>query len=471
MFGIIIMLVIIYVIFKMARGLAGPMAGGLKGLASGLMNKLSPVVLAYLIAVLILPGMFPHALVLTTVICGSLALFGTVLFSVSYLKVHDEKKLIAIRDGGGFMGNLIKNQEYWEKFQSMVSKAETMKKVDWDELLAYLKDNVVGQDNVIDSMVETTKFRWSRLKKSTPIGVYFEGGESGTGKTHLTKMLAKGIFGEGMNFLRIDCGELGEEMAAKIRLVGQTSGFVGDSGFLTTHLKNHPNSIVLFDEVEKAHPKVWDLMLPLFDEGRITDQRTNLAVDGTRAVFILTSNLEKEKLMVALNTVNEMLAPGGGPADTDRKQEELNTRVKEILSSAVDQSRNMKVFRPELLNRLDAFFVFDALKPVDMGKISALEIVGYLKSADGIEVDDIWDINQELLYSIVQRNMQLGETGAREIRKIVEKLIRRASQLARLDGVTKVRVDVEEGDHLVLIPTEVKPDVPNGPEVLQKRYL
>lgn len=321
-----------------------------------------------------------------------------------------------------------------------------------------IHDNVIGQERTINMMVEQIKFRWDRLKKTQPIGVFFCGGESGTGKTHLTKTLSRGIFGEGLNFLRVDCGELHEGQTAIHTLVGAPPQYAGGEGTLTGHLSRYPNSVILFDEVEKAHPKIWDTCLSLFDEGRITDAHTQKVCDGTKAIFILTSNLEKDKLMAAFNAVEEM------KVDDEAKQEELNSRVKTVLSGAMDGSGRGKVFRPELLNRIDAFFVFTALKPIEQAKIAALELRGYAKASENIELDLI---APELIVDIVRRNLSAGETGAREIKKIVEKMLRKQARDARIDGVLKARLEVE-GEELVLVPTAIKEGIDT--EILQKKY-
>jgi ATP-dependent Clp protease ATP-binding subunit ClpA len=434
----------------------------------GIFSNVSPVVKWHFIAVVaavivsFFLGAQKYGIVLAPMfiaIYASLAFIGIGIMSIVYLNEHKKDKLEKYKKKGGFMARAIDGITDWEKVTAILNKTDVMKTVDWEHLRAYVKDNVIGQGQVIDAIIEQTKFRWNRLKKSQPIGVYFCGGESGTGKTHLTKVLSKGIFGEGMNFLRLDMGEFHDSHTAIYRLIGAPPQFQGGEGQLTGFLSRYPNSIVLLDEVEKADPKIWDNFLALFDEGRITDQHTQRVCDGTKAIFILTSNLEKEKLMQAMATVNEMKT-----ADEETKQEELNGRIKTILGGATDPSRGGKFFRPELLNRIDAFFVFTALKPIEQAKIAALELKNYAKSAEDIELENI---APELIVDVVQRNMSAGETGAREIKKIVEKLIRRQTRNARMDGVTHARLDVEN-DNFVLVPSAIREGI--DPVVLGRKY-
>lgn len=437
------------------------------GMLRGFFVDVSPAVKYYFIAVIAnviiscFIGNMRYGIVFAPISIfayASLTLAGIGILSVMYLNEHRRNKLEEHKDKGGFMTKFIDAITDWDKVTAILNKTDVMKSVDWEELRAYVKNNVIGQGHVIDAIIEQTRFRWNRLKKTQPIGVFFCGGESGTGKTHLTKVFSKGIFGEGMNFLRLDMGEFHDSHTAIYRLIGAPPQFQGGEGQLTGFLSRYPNSVVLLDEIEKADPKVWDNFLALFDEGRITDQHTQKVCDGTKTIFILTSNLEKEKLMQVLSTVNEM------KVDDETKQEELNSRAKTVLGGATNQSRGGKFFRPELLNRIDAFFVFTALKPIEQAKIAALEMKSYAKSAEDIELESI---APEMIVDVVQRNMSAGETGAREIKKIVEKLIRRQTRNARIDGVTHAKIEVEN-DAMVLVPTAIRQGI--EPIVLGRRY-
>jgi ATP-dependent Clp protease ATP-binding subunit ClpA len=381
---------------------------------------------------------------------GFLTAAGVYFASIFFLANFKKETLMEFRQEGNplqekIIDNLI-NVTDWTAVQKGLIKAQAQVKVDWAALSQRLHAKVIGQSTTIDAILEQLKYRWDRLKKTTPVGVFLFSGESGTGKTYLCKELSTGIYGEGLNFLRIDCGELCEKQTAIHRLIGAPPQYVGGEGQLTAHLSRYPSSVVLFDEIEKADPGLWDVCLALFDEGRITDQHTGQVCDGTRANIILTSNLEKEKLRAVSEAVAKM------PGNNEEKQEEINSRAKAVFAGAMDMARGIKVFRPELLNRIDAFFIFTPLSPLSQAQIAALELQAYAKSTEGI---DLQSIDPNAIIDIVQRNMSAGETGAREMRKIAEKLIRRQSREARLAGVIKAQLEVR-GEKVVLIPLAVK---------------
>lgn len=195
---------------------------------------------------------------------------------------------------------------------------------------------VVGQDEAVKKIANAIRLSRSGLRDpKRPIGTFLFLGPTGVGKTELGKTLAYTLFNDENALIRIDMSEFMEK-AAISRLVGATAGYIGyeDGGQLTEAVRRKPYSVVLFDEVEKAHPDVFNLMLQMFDDGRLTDGQGRL-IDFKNTVIIMTSNLGSDVIL------DENLSE-------DEKKEELNHALKEK-------------FKPEFLNRIDEIIMFKAL--------------------------------------------------------------------------------------------------------------
>lgn len=199
-----------------------------------------------------------------------------------------------------------------------------------------MHERVVGQDEAVRKISDAIRLSRSGLRDpKRPIGTFLFLGPTGVGKTELGKTLAYILFNDEDALVRIDMSEFMEK-AAISRLVGATAGYVGyeEGGQLTEAVRRKPYSVVLFDEVEKAHPDVFNLMLQMFDDGRLTDGQGRL-VDFKNTVIIMTSNLGSD---VILNeTLSEI-----------QKKDEINRALKEK-------------FKPEFLNRIDEIIMFKAL--------------------------------------------------------------------------------------------------------------
>lgn len=221
------------------------------------------------------------------------------------------------------------------------------------QLASKLKQRVIGQDEAVDSIVKAVRRNKMGVKEpNRPVGVFVSMGPSGTGKTHLAKELAKELYGSEKRMLRFDMSEYMDKSSVN-KLIGANPGYVGyqEGGKLTTGLKRNPNCVVLFDEIEKAHPDVFLICLQLFEEGRLTDN-TGRVIDGTHALFIMTTNIgsdqfKKKKSVISLvpNEESEKWNP----------REELRT-----------------FFPPELVNRIDGVLVFQPLSIENKLKITRL---------------------------------------------------------------------------------------------------
>ena len=249
---------------------------------------------------------------------------------------------------------------------------------------AELKKAVIAQDNAIDKMVKAIQRNRVGLKESNhPIGAFMFLGPTGVGKTFLAKKLAEYMFGSSDALIRIDMSEYSESFNTS-RLVGAPPGYVGyeEGGQLTEKVRRHPYSIVLLDEIEKAHGNVFNMLLQVLDEGRLTDGNGRL-IDFRNTVIIMTSNAGTRQLKEFGRGVG---FNAGGSIGLS-----LNDSDKEYARSIIQKSLS-KQFSPEFLNRLDEIITFDQLDLEAIKKIIELELGGLVSRISelgyGLDITD-----------------------------------------------------------------------------------
>ena len=216
-----------------------------------------------------------------------------------------------------------------------------------------LHQRVIGQDEAVTAVTEAIqRSRAGIADPNRPIGSFLFLGPTGVGKTELAKTLASALFDDESNMVRIDMSEYMEKFAVS-RLIGAPPGYVGyeEGGQLTEAVRRRPYSVILFDEVEKAHPDVFNLLLQVLDDGRITDSQGRV-VDFKNTIIILTSNLGSEYLL-------------GGIDSEGRIRDDVKEAVNQLLRRS---------FRPEFLNRLDEIVFYKPLTRSDIGRIIDLQI-------------------------------------------------------------------------------------------------
>jgi ATP-dependent Clp protease ATP-binding subunit ClpC len=228
-----------------------------------------------------------------------------------------------------------------------------------------LRARVIGQDEAIDTIAKAVRRARAGLKDpKRPIGVFLFLGPTGVGKTYLARVLAEFMFGSEDNMLRLDMSEFSEKHTVS-RLVGAPPGYVGydDGGQLTDTVRRKSYCLIVFDEIEKAHPEVFNLLLQIFDEGRLTDAKGR-RVDFRNTILIMTSNVGSD-----LIKRDSRLGFSAAAKDDVQSADARYTRMKD---KVLTELKN--VFKPEFLNRIDSTVVFRALDRAHIREIVELEL-------------------------------------------------------------------------------------------------
>jgi len=268
-----------------------------------------------------------------------------------------------------------------------------------------LRKRVVGQDNAIKRISDAIKrSRVGIGDPNRPIGSFMFIGPTGVGKTELTKALAEFMFNDQKALLRVDMSEYMEKFSVS-KLIGAPPGYVGyeESGTLTELVRHRPYSVVLFDEIEKAHPEVFNILLQVLDDGRLTDSKGRV-VNFKNTVIILTSNVGGEH-------IDRMKRLGFGSNDDTDDYEDAKSRVMESL-------RNQ--FRPEFLNRLDDIVMFDILSPIAIKSIVDIQVDKLRERLGGKEIDV--RISSDALAYLSKEGYN-PQYGARPLRRLIQEQI------------------------------------------------
>ncbi len=271
------------------------------------------------------------------------------------------------------------------------------------EMEPFLKKKLVGQDDAIGRVCQRLQIAYAGLgKRSGPIAVLLFAGPGGVGKTELARSIAEFLFGSAQGIIRFDMSEYMEEHSIA-RLIGSPPGYVGheEEGQLSGRLRSKPYAVVLFDEVEKAHPNVLDLFLQLFDEGRITDSKGRTA-DASNAIFIMTSNMQ--------------------PQGYNYREVEAGALKKAMRGQQRKSTDGGLPFRPELLNRVDDLIMFRSLDEAEVHVIlkrMIAELSLELERQQGIELSCSSEAE-----SFLARMGYSPECGVRELRRTLELFIK-----------------------------------------------
>ena len=312
----------------------------------------------------------------------------------------------------------------WTKIPvTKLNEAESQKLLNLEETL---HKRVIGQDQAVKTVSQAVRRARAGLKDTNrPIGSFMFLGPTGVGKTELCKALAEAMFGDENMMIRFDMSEYMEKINVS-RLTGSAPGYVGfeEGGQLTEKVRRKPYSVVLFDEIEKAHPDIFNILLQIMDDGRLTDSHGR-TVSFKNCIIIMTSNIGAAE--IGRNTV--------GFAHSEAKLDELKEKQIEALK------RTMK---PEFINRLDEIVMFGRLQSEDIDKICDIMLEGLAKKLN--ERDIALKVSRAAKAYIVQHGTDV-EYGARPLRRTIRNLLEDALSERILSGEIKrgntVWVDVD----------------------------
>ena len=306
-----------------------------------------------------------------------------------------------------------------------------------------LKETVVAQDKAIDKVARALLRNRVGLKDPNhPIGVFMFLGPTGVGKTFLAKKLAEFMFGSKDALIRIDMSEYSEQHTVS-RLVGAPPGYVGygEGGQLTEKVRRHPYSVVLLDEIEKAHGNVFNMLLQVFDDGRLTDGNGR-TVDFRNTVIILTSNAGTRQLKDFAHGIGFTAAgAGSGLASDDKDKEYARSIIQKALS---------KQFSPEFLNRLDEIITFDQLDLNAIRQIINGELKGLISRIEGLGYQV--EISDEAKDMVAKKGYDV-QFGARPLKRAIQNHIE--------DGLCNMIIngDLKAGDTISIIKKSDKDEL------------
>lgn len=363
--------------------------------------------------------------------------------------ITDEEKRLAEQQGETSTQRMLREDITDDDIADIISQwtgipVTKLQAADVDQLLnleAELGKQVIGQTKAVKAVAEAVRLNRAGLgDEQRPVGSFIFLGPTGVGKTELVKALARTLFHDPDAVIRIDMSEYMEKHAVS-RLIGSPPGYIGhdDGGQLTEAIRRKPYSVILFDEVEKAHPDVFNILLQLLDDGRLTDSKGR-TVDFRNTVVIMTSNLGSQHILAhqmahTVSGLNAMLDDESPKATNERPLEEL------VLGELRAH------FRPEFLNRIDDTIVFDALTPRELAEIVDIQLTRLRKRLSERHMTlTLTDDAKEQLARLGYDPLYGARPLKRVIRKLVEnplanKLI--AGELTDGDAIT---VDAADAD-------------------------
>ncbi|MDB0040632.1 ATP-dependent Clp protease ATP-binding subunit, partial [Algibacter sp.] len=304
-----------------------------------------------------------------------------------------------------------------------IAQTEINKLADLPNLI---KGKVIGQDEAVAKVVKAIQRNRAGLKDpNKPIGSFIFLGQTGVGKTQLAKVLSSELFDSEDSLVRIDMSEYMEKFAIS-RLIGAPPGYVGyeEGGQLTEKIRRKPYAVLLLDEIEKAHPDVFNMLLQVLDDGYLTDS-LGRKIDFRNTIIIMTSNIGARKLKDFGTGI------GFGTA-SQKAQEDDNARS--VIENALKKS-----FAPEFLNRIDDVVIFNALEKEDINKIIDIELEKLLTRIEGLGY--ILTITESAKNYIAEKGFD-KQYGARPLKRAIQKFVE--------DALAEeiVASHLQEGDHI-----------------------
>ena len=363
------------------------------------------------------------------------------------IRMQDFEKAAKLRDKGhNLQEKLEKEKQKWESknSKSIITLTQEdiaevisswtripVKKITQDEneklkhLEEALHQRVIGQNEAVEAVAKAIRRGRVGLKDpNRPIGSFLFLGPTGVGKTELSKALAESLFGNEESMIRVDMSEYMESHSVS-KLIGSPPGYVGydEGGQLTEKIRRQPYSVILFDEIEKAHPDVMNMLLQILDDGRLTDA-TGRTVNFKNTVVIMTSNIGAR-----LITDKKSLGFADTKKDDKLEQKEYEDTKKEVMAELKKQ------FRPEFINRIDEIIVFHKLQNEELKQIVniLLKQVQNRMKEQGMQVEITEEVKEKVLEKGVDNNY-----GARPLKRAIQNMIEDKIAEAILDGKIQV---------------------------------
>jgi ATP-dependent Clp protease ATP-binding subunit ClpC len=307
------------------------------------------------------------------------------------------------------------------------SEAEKLTKLE-----EVLHTQIVGQDEAVKAVANALRrSRAGISEERRPIGSFLFLGPTGVGKTELARALANTLFDDENAMVRVDMSEYMEKHAVS-RMLGSPPGYVGydEGGQLTEKIRRRPYSVILFDEVEKAHPDVFNLLLQVLDDGKLTDGKGR-SVNFKNTVVIMTSNIGSDMILDAGKKRAE-IGFSSQSNDTSKKAESMRTRLMELLREQ---------FRPEFLNRIDEIVIFQSLAKDDLAKIVSLQLNLVTKRLQAKRISLTFSDKAKTL--ITEKGYDPAY-GARPLKRAIQELVLDVLAMQLLEHT------IEEGDHVTI---------------------
>jgi len=276
-----------------------------------------------------------------------------------------------------------------------------------EEIEDILEERIIGQKKAISAVARSIRRSRAGLQEEDrPLGVFLFLGPTGVGKTETTKALAEFLFNDEKAMVRLDMSEYMERHSVS-KIIGSPPGYVGfeEGGQITEKIRRRPYSVILLDEVEKAHPDVFNILLQIFEDGRLTDAKGRM-VSFKNSIIIMTSNAGSEYI--------EQLKPIGFEIKTEKisQREGLKNKITESLKEK---------FRPEFLNRIDEVIIFDYLGKKEIKKIVDLELIKVAQRLQKTKEIKI-KFTEKLKETLVEKGFD-SNLGARPLKRVIQKLI------------------------------------------------
>lgn len=315
-----------------------------------------------------------------------------------------------------------------------VQRLEKKERERLQKLEETLHERVIGQEEAVEAVAKAVRRGRSGLKDpKRPIGSFLFLGPTGVGKTELTKALAEAVFGSEKDLIRVDMSEYMEKQSVS-KMIGSPPGYVGyeEGGQLSEKVRRKPYSVILFDEIEKAHPDVFNMLLQVLDDGHITDAQGR-KVDFKNTIIIMTSNAG----------ANRIISPKTLGFGQTVSAEEEHKRMK---AGVMEEVRH--IFKPEFINRIDEMIVFHALDQENIQKITALMVDVLIKRVKK-QMDITLEVAPEVIAHIAKKGFD-KDYGARPIRRALQTYLEDTLAEAVLSG------DVSMGDQAEAVLADVE---------------